>query len=101
GKKVCAGGITPYKYRHIKGMNIPKKLIEREFWEFEIGHKNKTAAIRATSSPLVASVSRTKLGQWMAQKARNAGAIINQGSFMIWWVKNMFRINIFKRFKKK
>lgn len=77
GKKACGGGITPHKY---KSINIPKTLIEREFWQFEIGYKNKTVDIEATSAPLVATLDRIKLGHWMAEEAKKQGAFIKTKS---------------------
>lgn len=75
GPKVCAGGIT------WDGLirKVPKELIERTFCEQHI-YSNWQRIIFRKNNPIIATVSREKLGQWMMEEAVNAGARIMTGS---------------------
>lgn len=74
GPKVCGGGIT------WKGLiqRVPERLIDRSFTVQHIFSNYQK--IRITSpSPIVATVSRKKLGQWMYRQAVTAGACVMTG----------------------
>ena len=71
GPKVCAGGITwSGLIRH-----VPRSLIEREFPVQHIVTPRQQFAVTG-SGPIIATVNRQRLGQWMADQAQSAGAII-------------------------
>ncbi len=71
GKKVCAGGIT------WNGLiqKIPGITPEKEFPSQFLYSKFQRAQITA-KTPIIATINREKLGQYMANSARNAGAEI-------------------------
>ena len=71
GQKVCAGGITWHGLINL----VPETLIERTFPEQVICSDYQRLVIQE-SNPIIATVSREKLGQWMADQARNAGVRI-------------------------
>ena len=74
GPKVCGGGIT------WKGLiqRVPEELIERSFAVQHI--RSNYQNIRITSTyPIIATVSRKKLGQWMYRQAVAAGACVMTG----------------------
>ena len=71
GPKVCAGGIT----RNGLFRLLPEELIERSFCEQHIFSSCQQTVVEE-NDPLVATVSRRVLGQWMAEQARQAGAEI-------------------------
>jgi len=74
GPKVCGGGIT------WKGLiqRVPEELIDRSFAVQNI--RSNYQKIRITStSPIIATVSRRKLGQWMYRQAVAAGACVMTG----------------------
>jgi len=74
GPKVCAGGITwSGLLRH-----VPEALIERAFPKQHVISNLQRIEVVA-DKPIVATVNREKLGQWMAQAARNSGATIETG----------------------
>lgn len=71
GPKVCAGGIT------WSGLlqHVPPALIERSFPVQHI--YTQLQHIQVTEpQPIIATISRRKTGQWMAERARTAGAEI-------------------------
>ena len=71
GPKVCAGGITwSGLIRH-----VPRSLIEREFPVQHIITPRQQLAV-AETDPIIATINRQRLGQWMADQARSAGARI-------------------------
>ncbi|WP_457574376.1 NAD(P)/FAD-dependent oxidoreductase [Desulfolithobacter sp.] len=74
GPKVCAGGIT------WDGLirRVPEELIERSFLEQRVFSNLQRARVRSRT-PIIATVNRKTLGQWMAREARNAGATILTG----------------------
>ncbi|MEW6329086.1 MAG: NAD(P)/FAD-dependent oxidoreductase [Candidatus Micrarchaeota archaeon] len=74
GKKVCAGGLT----MKAKCM-VHTKLFERVFSSAKIRTPRQTVEIRA-EEPFVFMVDREKLGAWMADVARRAGAEIRKGA---------------------
>jgi geranylgeranyl reductase len=71
GPKVCAGGIT------WSGLvqHLPEDLLERSF-SCQHLFSNCQKVVLQEKNPLVATVSREALGQWMAAQARHAGAEI-------------------------
>lgn len=71
GPKVCAGGITWHGLINL----VPETLIERAFPEQVIFSERQNLVIRE-ANPIIATVSRENLGQWMAQQAENAGVRI-------------------------
>jgi len=74
GPKVCAGGITwSGLLRH-----VPEELIEQAFPEQSIFSNLQSVKV-TESEPIVATVNRKALGQWMARAAADAGATIETG----------------------
>ena len=71
GPKVCAGGIT------WSGLlqHVPETLIERSFPVQHIYTRQQHVRVKE-KQPVVATVNREKTGQWMAEKAREAGVKI-------------------------
>ncbi len=71
GPKICAGGIT------LAGRTetVPLHLIERHFPNQIVSSGWQTTIIK-NQSPIVSTVNRHDLGQWMAERAARAGAII-------------------------
>ncbi len=74
GPKVCAGGIT------WSGLiqRVPEELIEKSFPRQSIITPLQQAEIRE-KQPIIATVNREKLGQFMAHQARVAGAELKPG----------------------
>ncbi|MHB8811523.1 MAG: NAD(P)/FAD-dependent oxidoreductase [Desulfobulbaceae bacterium] len=74
GRKVCAGGIT------WDGLiqRVPEHLIERSFSEQRIFSNWQEVRFRR-KSPIIATVNRERLGQWMREEAARAGAEIRTG----------------------
>ncbi|NOQ46441.1 MAG: NAD(P)-binding protein [Desulfobulbaceae bacterium] len=71
GPKVCAGGIT------WSGLinHVPENLIERSFSRQYIFSNYQQTCV-SEKNPIVATIDRKTLGQWMAGDARKAGATI-------------------------
>ena len=75
GPKVCAGGITWHGLiRH-----VPASLIERAFPAQHIVTPRQRVVV-AESDPIVATISRERLGQWMAGQAEAAGVRLLTGT---------------------
>ncbi|HHO47140.1 MAG TPA: NAD(P)/FAD-dependent oxidoreductase [Desulfobacteraceae bacterium] len=74
GRKVCAGGIT------WEGLiqRIPERLIERTFTEQLIFSNWQKIRLRG-KNPIIATVNRESLGQWMTEQAVRAGAQVRTG----------------------
>jgi geranylgeranyl reductase family protein len=74
GRKVCAGGIT------WDGLiqRVPEHLIERGFTEQRIYSNWQEVRFRR-KSPIIATVNRERLGQWMRDEAVKAGAEVRTG----------------------
>ncbi len=68
GPKVCAGGVT----WHGLIRRLPDELIERAFPEQVLFSTHQQAVIREPN-PIVATINRSRLGQWMADQAMAAG----------------------------
>lgn len=71
GPKVCAGGIT---WNGLLTF-VPPTLIEQRFPEQHIFTRCQRVVV-AEQNPIIATVSRERLGQWMAEQAREAGVTI-------------------------
>ncbi len=71
GPKVCAGGITWNGLLRL----LPEELIERSFRQQHIFSSCQQTVV-VEKNPIVATISRKVLGQWMAKQARQAGAEI-------------------------
>ena len=83
GPKVCAGGITwSGLIRH-----VPATLIEREFPRQHIVTPRQRIVV-AEDNPIVATVSREKLGSWMAAQAQEAGATVLSGTRVLHLTSN-------------
>ncbi|MBV5317404.1 MAG: NAD(P)/FAD-dependent oxidoreductase [Desulfobulbaceae bacterium] len=71
GPKVCAGGITwGGLIKH-----VPPGLIERGFPQQHVITRLQRVVV-AETNPIIATISRERLGQWMADQAREAGVTI-------------------------
>ncbi|HHK60735.1 MAG TPA: NAD(P)/FAD-dependent oxidoreductase [Desulfobacterales bacterium] len=71
GPKICAGGITWAGLQD----GIPASLAERRFAVQHVHTPWQTVRLEA-GHPLVVTMSRARLGEWMAQQAKAAGAEI-------------------------
>lgn len=69
GPKVCAGGITWHGLLN----HVPAGLIERAFPEQHIVTPWQRLRL-VQPDPIIATISRERLGQWMAEQAQAAGA---------------------------
>ncbi|MDD2463630.1 MAG: NAD(P)/FAD-dependent oxidoreductase [Desulfobulbus sp.] len=78
GPKVCAGGITWHGLINL----LPETLIERAFPEQSICSDRQHLVIRE-SNPIIATISRENLGQWMAKEAQKAGVCIRTATRLI------------------
>lgn len=75
GDKVCAGGITWGGLIRL----VPPDLIERAFPEQHIFTRRQHITL-VKKNPIVATVNRKRLGQWMADEARSAGVTLITGA---------------------
>lgn len=75
GPKVCAGGIT------WSGLlcHVPEYLLERAFRKQYIFSKLQRIRVRG-KNPIVATINRKVLGQWMARAAQQAGVTLITGA---------------------
>ncbi len=74
GPKVCAGGITwSGLLRH-----VPEDLIEQAFPQQSIFSNLQSIKV-SEPEPIVATINRKILGQWMARAAVDAGATVETG----------------------
>nr|WP_321467618.1 NAD(P)/FAD-dependent oxidoreductase [uncultured Desulfobulbus sp.] len=80
GPKVCAGGITWHGLIKL----VPENLIERAFPE-QLICSDRQRLVIAEKNPIIATVSRDKLGQWMAEQAQNAGVRIRTDTRLVGW----------------
>ena len=75
GPKVCAGGITWHGLlRH-----VPDHLVERAFPEQHIVTPRQRFSL-VEPNPIIATVNRQRLGQWMAGQAEGAGVRLLTGT---------------------
>lgn len=75
GPKVCAGGIP---FNAVCELGIPPALLEQTFPAQYIKTPWQKVTLRA-ATPVIATISRSKLGQWMLREAIAAGAEIAAG----------------------
>lgn len=71
GPKVCAGGITWNGLLQY----VPPSLVEQKFAEQHIITRRQRIVV-TEQNPIIATISRQRLGQWMADQAREAGVTI-------------------------
>ena len=71
GAKVCAGGVT------WAGLcsRLPEDLIEKSFRQQHVFSPSQHAVVRARD-PIISTVDRRKLGEWMLAQARAAGVTV-------------------------
>ncbi|MBR9705904.1 NAD(P)/FAD-dependent oxidoreductase [Candidatus Pacearchaeota archaeon] len=74
GTKVCAGGLT---YKDLKEFKIPMSLIEKRFDTVVVHSKHFKANVKS-DNPLVCTVNRENLGQWMIKKL-NKNIVVMKG----------------------
>lgn len=75
GAKVCAGGITWDGLIRL----VPEELIERSFCEQYVYSNLQNVLVRE-KNPIIATINRKTLGNWMAQQAIQAGAKLVTGN---------------------
>lgn len=75
GPKVCGGGIT------WGGLSrrIPDHLIEKSFHRQHL-YTGKQHVTVESAKPIISTVDRGRLGDWMAKEAVNAGAVLLSGT---------------------
>jgi len=71
GPKVCGGGLTMKDF----SMGIPESLADKTFNDVVL-HTPLVKDIIKAKKPYVATIKRERLGEYLAQEARNAGAEI-------------------------
>jgi len=74
GAKVCAGGITWDGLIRL----VPEELIERSFCEQYVFSNFQKVVVRE-KNPIIATINRKTLGNWMAQQAVQAGVELVTG----------------------
>ncbi len=78
GPKVCAGGITwGGLLKH-----VPSTLIEQAFPKQHVFSRYQRIVV-AEKNPIIATVNRERLGQWMADQARDAGVTLHTGTRVV------------------
>ncbi len=89
GAKVCAGGIT------WSGLlqHVPAELIERPFPSQTIVTNMQRCQIREPM-PMVATINRVRLGQWMATRALEAGARIQTNARVLSLANNQATVRM-------
>lgn len=77
GPKVCGGGIT------WSGMiqRLPPQLLEKSFTKQYVFSPLQRAVV-SSSSPIISTVNRARLGQWMCRQAVEAGAVVKAGTMV-------------------
>lgn len=75
GPKVCAGGFPRAGF----SKSLPDNLIEKSFASQHI-HSNWQSLTIGSPTPIIYTISRKKLGQWMLKEAENAGVTIKSGT---------------------
>ena len=78
GHKICAGGVTWNGLLQY----APTQLIERSFPVQHIVSRLQHIQIRE-DNPIVATISRVRLGEWMAEEAKEAGALLILGAQVV------------------
>lgn len=79
GAKVCAGGIP---HHALQDLHLPAHLIEESFPTQYIYTPWQRAVIKSRH-PIISTVNRQKLGQWMLQQAEERGALVLSNSRVI------------------
>ncbi len=74
GPKVCAGGVTWSGLARY----LPSHLVEKEFPCQHVRSTCQRIVVRARE-PIISTVDRAALGRWMAEEARQAGAVVRTG----------------------
>jgi geranylgeranyl reductase len=83
GPKVCAGGITwGGLIKH-----VPPTLIERKFPEQHVITPWQRMSV-VEKNPIIATINRERLGQWMAEQAQAAGVTVLAGTRALGLEKN-------------
>ena len=77
GPKVCAGGVTWSGLSQV----IPETLIEKNFCDQYIFSNLQRIKI-SSQTPIISTVNRERLGQWMSHQASDAGALIKTGALV-------------------
>ena len=92
GDKVCAGGIT------WQGLieRVPPELLERSFYRQKIITRLQKITIQS-HHPIIATINRYKLGQFMAERVHSSGADVVTGARLFQLEKN----SITYRYKQK
>ncbi|OGQ96042.1 MAG: hypothetical protein A2521_14305 [Deltaproteobacteria bacterium RIFOXYD12_FULL_57_12] len=77
GPKVCGGGIT------WSGLTrrVPESLVEKAFNAQQVHTRFQSTTVHA-ARPMVSTVNRQKLGQWMNRQATAAGAFVKKGALV-------------------
>ena len=78
GPKACAGGVTWSGFLQ----NLPKELIEASFPVQHV-HSTLQNIVVSRQQPLIATVNRFQLGQFMANSARSLGAVIRESCAVV------------------
>lgn len=83
GSKVCAGGIT------WSGLisRVPEKLVEKSFPQQHIRTPLQKVCINE-QQPIIATINRVQMGQYMAGQAIRAGAVLRTGTLVRMVKKN-------------
>lgn len=74
GPKVCAGGITWAGIRE----HIPSHLIEKAFPEQHVSSPRQRVVLKE-QHPIIVTINRRRLGEWMLDQASRAGASVLAG----------------------
>jgi geranylgeranyl reductase len=75
GPKVCAGGVTwSGLARH-----LPDELVEKHFTSQHI-RTGRQKTVISSPEPIISTINRENLGQWMAAKASRSGATVKTGT---------------------
>ncbi len=78
GPKVCAGGVPKVSFPG----EVPARIIERSFNRHCILSGWQRVTI-TSASPIIYTVSREKLGQWMMEQALEAGATVKTNALVV------------------
>jgi geranylgeranyl reductase len=84
GPKVCAGGIP---FNALRQLNLPDDLHEKSFPDQHVITPGQKAQLHS-QFPIITTVNREKLGQYMLQKALEAGAEVRTSSLVTHVNKN-------------
>jgi len=76
GKKICAGGLCRKDFKH-----LPKNIADKRFYQINITTPNKSYTLK-TNYPIISTITREKLGKYLAKQAGDAGVVIKKGAFV-------------------